>query len=257
MLRPTDPIPAYQARRKELADQLEVAKSRAAIEHLQGALFVTDVTAATLHDLSVAIQSIATMTRNKADKHLQRIQDTRAELDPAIGDLNISNSTATETSFSLLLHMSKLQASSAKEGFRIALLKGDLLLALGCMWLEMLDHLYTARNRAVYFARVDKLLTFAASNLPVVGHILDALKIVAEVYAAKKIQARDADEYFSSLESYLDAGNLYVVGAISFCAQIDSFISGTSPPTQAQLDKRVRKHIQNFSTGSHPTSADS
>jgi|SRR5271157_2349090 len=251
---PPNPIAKYQSRRKDLADQLANAKSKAAIEQLQRALFVTDVTAATLQDISAALQTLASATRAQADKHLQEIAAAKTDLEVAVEDLASSGAPALEYTLSLLARLAHHKANSAAQGFEIAFLQWDLLSAVGSMWLENLEHLYGEAGRAAFFARIEKLLEFAASKLPVVGDILDILKVATEVYAAKKLQAKNADEYFASLESYFDAGNLYLIGVLSFCAQVESLISGTQPPTQAQIEDRLARHIESVATRTHPAS---
>jgi hypothetical protein len=89
MLKLPNVIPRYQSRRKDLADQLLHSKSKTAKEQLELALFVTDVTAAALYDISSAVQTVASNTRTEVDHHLLEVSSARADLEASVDELPV------------------------------------------------------------------------------------------------------------------------------------------------------------------------
>ena len=249
-----NPLPSYFIRRKALESSLGELKSKAATEQIQLALFVTDVAVASTFDIKETLERIAFTTGEHLTSHTDRAEAAVEQLRTTI---DLSNNERTGSSLNVsafIASAARLQVETSTNAVNIEILKSDLLQSMGLMWLELLDTLYVTENRKIFFARIEKLFEYASSKLPVVGDILEALKTATEIYAIDKLQAKNADVYMLSLESYVDAVNIHLAGTLTFCERVDRLVAGDPAPTDEEVQQRILSHIEKVGSGTHATS---
>lgn len=239
-------LPAYADRRKALRDQLAQVKAKASTDQIQLALLVTDLCVATLHDLHETSEFNITELSRQSESFDVAAGSAPSQMEPGVDENNSEMSR-------FVAMMANVQGRAACNIFSTQLLRAELLHVMGLMWIELLRDLFTADDRRLFFDRLEKLFDFASTKLPVVGDILEILKTAAEAYALRKIQAKEADKYLLSLESYIDAGNVYLVGALGFCEHVNRLLNHLPPPTDDEVQARVDSHIKAVTEGTHAT----
>lgn len=246
---------AYQQRHTALVTQLRHVKSKNITKQLENAIYLSGVVVATLFDLMQLVQRVAVELKVELDSHNKEAQLAVTRLVEATAEVANSNSEQEANTNMFSATVARLQVSRNATGIDIAILKSELIQTMSLMWLEVMEDLFKADNRRVFFARVEKLIEYASSKLPGVGDALEALKTVAEIYAIRKKQAQDADNYFLSLESYVDAANVFLTGVLAFCENAERSLAGAPEPTSSEVEQRIAAHVANVIAGAHPTSA--
>jgi hypothetical protein len=250
----SDPFELYQLRRASLSTQLTEAKAEATRIALQQALLQTDVTAAAVYDLSLALRRVALAASVEAEQGVQAVEEATTDLAKALQALQ-TDTAAQQQLPALLPALAKLQAESAVRHLHLRYLQWTLLGAVGETWTGALEDLYGAADRAAFFARLRKIGQFAATRVPVVGEMLECVLVAFQACDWDQAQVRDADAYFRSLESYSDAANLWLAGVLSFCLEVEGLAQGGEPATVAQVQERVRAHIESVVNRTHAVCA--
>lgn len=261
MLRLPDVLSAYEFRWRTLTEQLYSVKAKAVSEQIQMALMVSDTCLETHHDVGRTIERCTTWLKRQRETNprrigstLRQIQDIQDRLDPARAS---DSDSATDAFLGALASMQRQAAGDLLKvqirGAKLKLLTSDLLLSMATLWLELLEALYRSDSRRIFFDRLEKIFGYASSKLPVIGDILEAIKTATEVLAIRKVQAQDADKYMLSLESYIDAGFLYLCGVLAFCEHADRLLAGLPAPTDEEVQARIAAHVSR-AKGTHATS---
>lgn len=247
-----DVLTAYMRRRGLLESQLQAATANVVQRQLQDALFVGEVAAAAFYDLCQVLGHVGDQARRGYEAYAQAADGALADVRAALDACKAPDPDPADAFIGVL---AALRCHGAGDLFELQMLKGELLQSLGIAWLGQLHSLYTDPDRQLFFDRLDKLFGYALTKIPVVGEVLDTIRTAAEVYAIGRRQAQDADKYMRSLESYFDAGNVCVVGILTFCEHADRMVAGRPPPDQRAISDRLAAHIHAVSEGTHPASA--
>jgi hypothetical protein len=249
-----NPLAAYKTRRSALVIELAEVRSNTATKQVELALFVGDVAIATIYDLEQTITRIAESFQSELAR---RNFESKAELEELQKATTAFHGTQSVTEWNMSKFKAAIALLSARSSLNAAnltYLQHELLSSMGLMWIELLQNLYEADDRRVFFARLELIIDFASSKLPVVGEILETIKLAAEVYAVRKMQARDADSYLLSLESFIDAANAYITGVLAFCEATDRYLSGRTPASDSEFHTRIAAHIASVQNRTHVAS---
>lgn len=254
MSQPVDPVPAYFQRRALLQAQAAGTRARATTRQIDLALFASHAAAASVYDLQQVLGANAAGLQAEVDLRARQSSIAVAQVETAIASARQAATVAAAHTDMLAAALAAVQARAALPLAEMAVLRHELLQLTGLMWLELLDILFRADDRRQFVAVLDKVLVHAAGLLPVIGNVLSALLAAAELAALRRKPAQDADAYLLSLESYVDAANLYLKGAMGYCEAMDRLLAGLPPPTDADIVQRVRTHLDSVRQGTHPAS---
>lgn len=253
-----DPIPAYLSRRKTLLSQLEPLQSRVAIEETDRALFVTDLTIATLGDLLAAIERVAHAGEDDAAMRTAEMAQVKQAFETQVSRaLSQRGDEAAMSCFMVAIGVLQSQVTTqvTTQVARVDVLRGMLLQSMGVAWLELMEDLFVQENRKVWFDRLQALFDIGSGELPVVGPILALIKGLAEAYTIRRKQAMDTDAYMLALQSYGDAAYIYLTGALAFCESVERWLAGQPAPTAQEVQARIAAHVQSVVDGTHALSA--
>jgi hypothetical protein len=246
---------AYNRRHLALAEQLNEVESETATKQIELAMFVSSVVVATILDLSQLVKRASDTLKSELDAHHKEADAAVVRFETAIADVTGAESTVDGNMNIFLAAVSRLQVQSSYNAIEIAVLRCQLIQTMSLMWLELMERLYESDDRRIFFARLEKLIEYASSKLPIVGEPLEALKTAIEIYAIRTKEALDADKYLLSLESYVDAANVYLTGAIAFCESAERALTDRPEPSEADIQRRIAAHIAAVSSRTHALSA--
>lgn len=246
---------AFQKRHAQLAAQLKNVKSASMTKQIQRAMFVSGVVAATIHDLQVVVQRASDELGRELAFNQEITKSAMARFEEAAATAAQADTDIDGHAAVFGAALARMEAEGAWYTADLATLKCRLLQTASLMWLELMEDFFESDDRRVLLGQFEKVASFGFSKIPIVGDAFEAAKTALEIFAARIKEAKDADAYMVSLESYVDAGNLYLNCALTFCESAERSLQGRAPATAEDLQSRVAAHIAAVGAGTHPTSA--
>ncbi len=221
------------------------------IAELERAKSLTVISFAAVYDILSSVQAMNDSTNRFVDEQLIMLEKSRSEIQKT-GDIDFNDTELGKATRNFLLRASSAVAEAAAHAGNMHILHLDLVYAVGESWLSVLDELFASPDRRAFQAKVDMIRKQLLSKFPVVGNIVELLFFLQEISDPLGKEARSADDYLRSIDSYCDAAYAYLSGAINFCIQVEHFCARLDPPTHDQLIDRIRQHFESVQLGSHP-----
>lgn len=211
--------------------------------------------AAGLADASIfALKRLPTCAKNITDWCTARtdrlLEHSRANTEQARSSLTALAKLDREFSAdarTLVVMSASHVASTYEDIFKLQMAQGDFLQAVCQMWFESVESLFRP-DPSEAFERIQMVMAFAAGKLPVVGHFLDFLKFAAELYAVRKVRQQAADQHLESIETFVDACSIWLVGVFTFVAQTEKLDNLPALVSNEEVMGLVMDHIQGISS---------
>ncbi|MFU9138096.1 hypothetical protein [Erwinia tasmaniensis] len=245
------PAAAYLNRRNELLAERSVVDSPVVIQTVNKALMASEIAMATFHDLET-LRSLQLRKARPIEQHSLRIQQELQQFELASNQLALTD-TADEAAY--LTYQSaffQLNATFPWQYASLQRVQNELFATTFTLWQETLEELFTSKHRRLLFVRVEKILAFSISKIPVLGEALAVYQQLVTAMQASHQRAQETDDYFRSLESYSDAATLCSRSILIFCFTAEAVLRGRPLPDEVQLNKRVKTHHQSVIEGTHP-----
>lgn len=245
------PAAAYLNRRNELLAERAVVQSPVVIQTINKALLASEIAMATFHDL----ESLNTLQQRKArliDWHETQSQQELQNFELLSNRLSLPEEADEQAYLGYQHDFTRLADSFPWQNASLQMVQNDLFSTTFNLWLETLEELFSAQNRKLLFIRIEKILAFSISKIPVLGEAIDAYRQLAPVMTASHEKANSSDDYFRTLESYTEAANLCCRGILIFCFTTEAVLRGRKLPTEAILADKIKGHYDSVIDGTHP-----
>ena len=229
-----------------LTDRSESKSETLKVKYIEAAVFADAVMLA-LTRLPTCATNIAEWCTARTDRLLEHFRANTEQTKSSLITLAGLDREFSADARTLVVTSAIDVARTYEDLFTLQMAQGDFLDAVCQMWFESVESLF-APDPSEAFERIQMVMMFAAGKLPVVGHFLDFLKFAAELSAVRKSRQRAADQHLESIEKFVDACSIWLVGVFTFVAQTEKLDSLPVLVSNEEVMELVASHIQGVSS---------
>ena len=234
---------SYMASKRRFLEDLAGSNSELLRTHYGKALAIADACLLALTELSRCGSFINNWVDAETAKILKQAEENAARTEEQLRALSHASSADATQAKELVMSMAQAQAVALENSLSVLSAQGEFLHTACQMWFNSIDNLYE-EDAALMLERLQMIIGFVGGKLPVVGDFLDVLKFASELYAARKLKARAADEHIASVERFVDTGMIWLTGIFTFVAQTGKLDQLPLTVSEQEVNDLVCRHLE-------------